>query len=647
MNIFEQYGIKEVADVCLYSIELDENDDEIYIPILYLDTLKVSTVEQTAEQTSARGGLGNSELIIWDYGKEITVTLEDALYSPASQSLMWGGKYGTKTLALKGTYQPYYYTKDENGQDIYLYKTRREENITYIESINFSDLPKEYIPHVPTPTKNDNGEQVPNFNLYDYYYAVCFDGLPQPAKVICDTFSNFELSHGGGLLSSDVNYYKWLVNLKMISDNGIYRADLQSNKSLIDHNLQYSKDERKWNFKEVSTVLTPIENLDGTISSQISRNENITDGITFYKRIVDKNGDSFQIPIGRFTLDNKANVTVIPPQEIIYQIKKGIENVPFLERIEKCIASQTFVINCDNNLAHSNYRYLHKYDHNELTVFIDPKTMLPYEPNTNEWIRKNGQTITGSLRIIKQHEIYYKWTRTKALDHTSLGGRIIVDAIHFPGTYRLVGETYSRSRITGKDQRFQFEIPLCKMGTENNFTLEAAGDPTTFTMTLKVLRREDGVMMKLTQYDVAQETYDGYPSNSTVPVPIEEMEPEDKKPNIDYVKTLIDSHNELREELTIKSPIENTLYDYQDSIEATGEEKEYSKYEAATAYTEYTDQHDTYAYQKILNNILTSDFLFENGELKTETEVKEIKKVETILKPDDESYNLEMKSVKK
>ena len=36
MNIFEQYGIREVADVTLYAIELDENDEEIYIPVLYL-----------------------------------------------------------------------------------------------------------------------------------------------------------------------------------------------------------------------------------------------------------------------------------------------------------------------------------------------------------------------------------------------------------------------------------------------------------------------------------------------------------------------------------------------------------------------------------------------------------------------------------
>jgi hypothetical protein len=48
MNIFEQYGIKEVMDACLYAIELDENENEIYVPVLYLDTLKVSTVEQSA-----------------------------------------------------------------------------------------------------------------------------------------------------------------------------------------------------------------------------------------------------------------------------------------------------------------------------------------------------------------------------------------------------------------------------------------------------------------------------------------------------------------------------------------------------------------------------------------------------------------------
>ena len=107
MNIFEQYGIKEVDDVTLYAIELDENDEEIYIPVLYLDTLKISSIEQTAEQTSARGGLGNPHLITWDYGKEITVNLEDALYTPASMSMLWDGKYASKSVELWGVFDAY------------------------------------------------------------------------------------------------------------------------------------------------------------------------------------------------------------------------------------------------------------------------------------------------------------------------------------------------------------------------------------------------------------------------------------------------------------------------------------------------------------------------------------------------------------
>lgn len=91
MNILARYGIKEVADVTFY--EIIENADGttgIGAPVLYLDTLKVSTIEQTAENTEARGGKGNAALISWDYGKEITVTLEDALYSAKSLAIMFG-----------------------------------------------------------------------------------------------------------------------------------------------------------------------------------------------------------------------------------------------------------------------------------------------------------------------------------------------------------------------------------------------------------------------------------------------------------------------------------------------------------------------------------------------------------------------------
>lgn len=483
MNIFEQYGIKEVADVCLYAIELDENDDEVYVPVMYLDTLKISSVEETAEQTSARGGLGNPELIIWDYGKEITVTLEDALYTPASQGMTWGGKFGSKKLSLRG------------------------------EVVIGEDFTQ---------------------------------GVALPSNFIIESFSNFEkikVEQG-----DEYSIYHWIVNASVVSDDGSFRdffEKIHLYYFLKDRRWSLKNEEKRFRTKDGKEILLGDVNQDGQVSlsdivnlSKYLINHSLFPLTDDGKAAADVNGDgeingqdtylltayvSAVIPSleekNTINLWVEENKNTMPPQEAIYQIDHSLDNVYFFDRIEKCKATQTFVINVDTNTLHGNYRYLEKYSNSELTVFIDPRTMQPYESNTNSFIRKNGETVTGNLRVIKQHEIYYKWTRTKATEHTSLGHQIVVDAVHFPGTYRLVGETYSRSRKTGKDQRFQFEIPLCKMGTENSFTLEAEGDPTTFNMTLKVLRREDGVMMKLTQYEVENAKYDGYLSDSTNIIP--------------------------------------------------------------------------------------------------------------------------------
>ena len=410
MNIFEQYGIKEVADVTLYAIELDENDEEIYIPVLYLDTLKISSIEQTAEQTSARGGLGNPNLITWDYGKEITVNLEDALYTPASMSMLWGGKYASKSVELWGVFDAY------------------KEKFSW-------------------------------------------------AKAILKDFSNFSIEED----QIKGTIYKWTVNLIIMSLDGQLRHE--KNNVEISYYSKYGRN--YWSFNK------PVDFEDGS-----------------------------------FTLSEGKNLFVNIPQELIYQIKHGIESVKYLDRMEKCVATRNFVIDTDTNIKHGNYRYLKKYDKTALTVFIDPTTMQPYEPNLDFFIRKDGSRYPKEgfkkLRLIKQNEVYYKWTRSVAPPHMSLGNRIIVDAEHFPGVYRLVGETYSRNRDTHEDERFQFEIPLCKMGSENSFTLEAAGDPTVFNMTLQVLRREDGTMMKLTQYNVEQAKYNGQISGSTTVIPVDD-----------------------------------------------------------------------------------------------------------------------------
>ena len=92
VNIFDKYGIKEVANVYFEALD-DDLAAGVYAGdiVLFLDTLKVSTIETTAENTAAQGGWGNPKLVQWDYGKEINITLEDALMSLESLRFMLGG----------------------------------------------------------------------------------------------------------------------------------------------------------------------------------------------------------------------------------------------------------------------------------------------------------------------------------------------------------------------------------------------------------------------------------------------------------------------------------------------------------------------------------------------------------------------------
>lgn len=108
VNVFEKFGLKEVANVYFEALSKEpESGVEIGDIVLFLDTLKVSTIETTAESADARGGWGNPKLITWDFGKEITLTLEDALLSLESARVMLGGKIRkpseTETVQIRYT----------------------------------------------------------------------------------------------------------------------------------------------------------------------------------------------------------------------------------------------------------------------------------------------------------------------------------------------------------------------------------------------------------------------------------------------------------------------------------------------------------------------------------------------------------------
>ena len=733
---------------------------------MYLDTLKVSTLEQTAEQTSARGGVGNPELIIWDYGKEISLSLEDALYTPASQSLMWGGKFGIKKPKVQGLWNPLVYPKDEYGRIQYLEKIilpnwasgyftfedgtpiaelpvptqqfkygirRAGDSWVYLVYITNGNVYSEMIRHFNLYLQNETfhnaftGEEIPNDNtsiqaMLDFLNAVADTsggwytvemtyGMPllgplnpdapeikeiqfidgQTVTFICpcdgsiktveftpidaeykyESLDDFAAGYkcpkgydtGERETAEDnearlVKTYYWNIGDNAIVD-GLTKAKADHPKTYkgrperaeiaIDNygSFNFSTfDMKVLNGVEEDAVITidadqehpthtdqfciytPIPKCDGIVGDsatacgssvaaygyewnkvdmkmtsfegdqdiyylenanlryRVPRNstqKEIMIGRTgFYETVYDADKDPqwvkaneeeivnimeltrqntqresygyfvnpydatvdffmnielalpvdnnksikrfVRVPLGRFYIIAGWKFGGDTPYDLIHPIKSGIENVHVLDRMEKCKASQTFAIDANKNLAMANYRYMQEYSEAPLTVYIDPKTMKPYEPNSGSFTRQNGDVITGNLRIIKQYEVYYKWTRTIAPPYTTLGHRIIVDAQHFPGAYRIVGETFARGRADGKDQRYQFEIPLAKLSPETNLTLQADGDPTTFTMNFKVLRRDDGVMMKLTQYNVDCNTYDGYTSGSTKVVPTDTIE---------------------------------------------------------------------------------------------------------------------------
>lgn len=92
----KKFGLKEVMDVVLYDTVTNK-------PVMALDTLKVSTIENGAEETSATGGRGNAKLISWDFGRTATLNMTDALLTTKSFELLFGNQatVGNATVYMR------------------------------------------------------------------------------------------------------------------------------------------------------------------------------------------------------------------------------------------------------------------------------------------------------------------------------------------------------------------------------------------------------------------------------------------------------------------------------------------------------------------------------------------------------------------
>jgi hypothetical protein len=90
-----QYGLKEVANVIFFDVETNK-------PVIFFDTLKVSTIENESESAEARGGQGNNKLLSWDFGRTANLTLQDALLSDNSLAMLAGTEVQTTGVTAVG-----------------------------------------------------------------------------------------------------------------------------------------------------------------------------------------------------------------------------------------------------------------------------------------------------------------------------------------------------------------------------------------------------------------------------------------------------------------------------------------------------------------------------------------------------------------
>ena len=88
-----KFGVREICDVVLRAKSTQMIGNKKFYkdePVCYFDTLKTSTLESAVTTVYAQGGRGNSRLVAWDGEKTVTFTMEDALISPISFSILSG-----------------------------------------------------------------------------------------------------------------------------------------------------------------------------------------------------------------------------------------------------------------------------------------------------------------------------------------------------------------------------------------------------------------------------------------------------------------------------------------------------------------------------------------------------------------------------
>ena len=88
-----RFGVREICDVVLKAKTAMKVGNRVFYknePVCYFDSLKTSSLETQSNAVYAQGGRGNARLISWEGERTVTFTMEDALISPISFSILSG-----------------------------------------------------------------------------------------------------------------------------------------------------------------------------------------------------------------------------------------------------------------------------------------------------------------------------------------------------------------------------------------------------------------------------------------------------------------------------------------------------------------------------------------------------------------------------
>lgn len=133
---------------------------------------------------------------------------------------------------------------------------------------------------------------------------------------------------------------------------------------------------------------------------------------------------------------------------------------------------------------------------------VDKILVYPVESDCEEegLYDMDGATLENNILTVpaaagKNIVVYYDY------DSAETAETYVIDAEHFSGTYKLVGDTVLRNQKTGKDEAFQVTIPNLKFTSNLELGFAAEGDPTTTTFECEIMRDSDtGVMIQMVKY---------------------------------------------------------------------------------------------------------------------------------------------------